>query len=163
MNRGSRGFTLIELMVVVVIIGLVGALAVPVYEDTLRKAHRAAIVADCQQLYDALLAYYTDEGSFPSDAEFDLETLGPLSTEGYLPGAKALVGMMDQNRALLYFAPDVDGTDTQFIVVMRAKYDTDVIPVVVHTNIIPATEGWVSGVYLIENGELEEAEAEIDG
>ena len=53
-------------------------------------------------------------------AEFDLETLAPLSTEGYLPGAKALAGKMENGRALIYLAPDADGTDTQFILVARA-------------------------------------------
>ena len=40
------GFTLIELMMVVVILGLVSAIAIPIYARSLRRAQRTALMAE---------------------------------------------------------------------------------------------------------------------
>ena len=39
-----------------------------------------------------------------------------------------------------------------------SKADPTLIPVVAYTDIIEVTEGWLDGVYIINDGELEEAE-----
>ena len=39
-TANSRGFTLIELMIVVVIVGVLGAIAYPAYQDSMRKSRR---------------------------------------------------------------------------------------------------------------------------
>ena len=54
MTRDCRGFTLIELMVCVLIIGLVGSMAVPMYGDAMSRSRKTAVVGDCEGLYDAL-------------------------------------------------------------------------------------------------------------
>ena len=154
----SAGFTLIELMIVVVIVGLISATAIPIFDDALRKSHRAALRADCGTLYRALMSYQFDYNKFPSEAGFDLETLDPLYSEGYFSTARALTGKLQNGKVLIYLAPDVDGTDTQFIVVTRAAFDPSAIFVVVYTDIIAATEGWIDGVYIIDDDDLEEAE-----
>ena len=40
-TANSRGFSLIELMIVVVIVGILGAIAYPGYQDSMRKSRRA--------------------------------------------------------------------------------------------------------------------------
>ena len=69
MDRGaSRGFTLIELMIVVAIIGILAAIAIPKFAEMLRKSNEGATRGNLGALRSALTIYYADmEGVRPSD------------------------------------------------------------------------------------------------
>jgi prepilin-type N-terminal cleavage/methylation domain-containing protein len=159
----SEGFTLIELMIVVVIISLATAMAIPVYEDAIKNSHRSALQADCYQLYQSLMTYQFDNDKFPAESEFDVKTLAPLSTEGYFNASATFTSKLRDRQLLVYLAPDVDGTDTQFITVAQADIDPTVIFAVVYTNIVSETDGWVDGVYLITPEDLEDADDDLGG
>ena len=63
---GHRGFTLIELMLVVAIIGLLAAIAIPKMANLIDKAREAALKASLGTLRSAIAIYYADnEGFFP--------------------------------------------------------------------------------------------------
>ena len=62
----SRGFTLIEIMVVVVILGILGALIVPNIVGRPDEARVTAAKSDLQQIGNALDLYRMDNGHYPS-------------------------------------------------------------------------------------------------
>ena len=68
-RAGRRaGFTLIELMIVVAIIGILAAIAIPKFSDLLRKSNEGSTKGNLGALRSALSIYYGDmEGLFPSD------------------------------------------------------------------------------------------------
>lgn len=64
-----RGFTLLELLVVVAIIGLLAAYVGPKYFSQLGKSEQALAKAQIESFHKALAAYRIDTGSFPSTEE----------------------------------------------------------------------------------------------
>ncbi len=64
-GNAKRGFTLIELMIVVVIIGLLAALAIPMYHSAAIKAKRSEAKIELKRIWEAMEEYKVDYGSFP--------------------------------------------------------------------------------------------------
>ncbi|UNC92574.1 competence type IV pilus major pilin ComGC [Candidatus Contubernalis alkaliaceticus] len=65
--RGEKGFTLVELMVVVVIIGVLVAIAIPVYSAVTEKAEKGACEANIRMLDGAIQQYYMFHDNWPVD------------------------------------------------------------------------------------------------
>ena len=82
--RRSRGFTLIELMVVLVIIGVLAALIVPNMLDRADDARVTAARTDVNNLMQALKLYKLDNQRFPA-AEQGLDALVRKPTTGPIP------------------------------------------------------------------------------
>jgi type IV pilus assembly protein PilE len=58
------GFTLTELMIVVALIGILGAFGYPAYQDQMRKTRRADCQAVLMEAANALERYYTEQGAY---------------------------------------------------------------------------------------------------
>lgn len=74
---GAKGFTLIELMVVIAILGILVTLAQPTYKMATTKAKEAALKKDLYVFRDVIDQYHADQGQYPP-------SLPDLVDKGYL-------------------------------------------------------------------------------
>ena len=69
--KNKKGFTLIELMIVVVIIGILAALAIPRFMAASKKAKISEAKGILKQVYIAAEAYYQENGQYPATGTFN--------------------------------------------------------------------------------------------
>lgn len=73
--HGARGFTLVELMMVVTVAGILVTLAEPSFHQSVIKAKEAALKQNLFTLRDVIDQYRADRGQYPPALE-DLKTIG---------------------------------------------------------------------------------------
>jgi prepilin-type N-terminal cleavage/methylation domain-containing protein len=118
MKNNKKGFTLIELMIVVAIIGILAAIAIPKFADLINKSKEGATKGALSSVRSALQVYYGDnEGWFPTDslailiedAKYINEIpVAKLPTTGH-PDTKAVAVFSSATVAGVY----IGGTGTQ--------------------------------------------------
>ena len=82
-ERRAGGFTLIELMVVVAVVAILAAIAVPAYGDQVRKARRGQVKADLVELTQLLERRHTVLHSYQGALPFAASPKGADGTQRY--------------------------------------------------------------------------------
>lgn len=99
MPQRNKGFTLVELMIVVAVIGILAAVAIPKFGNMLEKAKEGATKGNLGSLSSAIASYYADQqGWYPvsldtqsyyvSVASTTLPAFCPVYSDTNLPGVK---------------------------------------------------------------------------
>ncbi len=78
-HMSCRGFTLFELLAVMVILGILASIAIPSYKRSQIKAREAVLAEDLYQMRKAIDAYFADNAAYP-------DSLDQLVSANYLRG-----------------------------------------------------------------------------
>jgi type IV pilus assembly protein PilA len=87
-KKGQKGFTLIELMIVIAIIGILAAIAIPQFSAYKARGYMASAISDAKNMYTAVEAWKGDHPGTPPVAE----TVAPLATAVTYSAARASAG-----------------------------------------------------------------------
>ncbi len=99
----QKGFTLIELMIVVAVIGVLAAIAIPQYQNYVKKAALGSALATATALKTNVEDYIAVQGSFPSapaDVQAPTFSLGDIDFPSALStGEGTITTILDQGPA----------------------------------------------------------------
>lgn len=90
LKKKKKGFTLLELLVVLAILAILIAIAIPVYKNQKEKASITAHNANVRVLETAVESYRQDKGKLPED-------INELATGGYIKSVPAVPSSNDES------------------------------------------------------------------
>ena len=110
MKQVQKGFTLIELMIVVAIIGILAAVALPAYQDYTTRAKVSECVGMLSACKTAVTEFYSSQGEMPADAA----QAGCIADDAAAAETSQYCGVIT-----------ADNTDIDIVVLEEAGVDAD--------------------------------------
>jgi prepilin-type N-terminal cleavage/methylation domain-containing protein len=124
--RKPKGFTLIELMIVVAIIGIIAAIAIPTFMDYLSKSKRVEAEAQLANIRDKVVTYMFTHPRFPPGSTQNLPGVDGTAclTNGKFPILPASAWFVDPTWAALDFHIDEESQFTYHSVTDGTTFDS---------------------------------------
>ena len=116
--KGKKGFTLIELVIVIAILGILAGIAIPRFLDATATARGAKIVADLRTIDSAIVIYNAKTGAYPADT--DALTTAADATGTVAAKYQLLAAWPEPSTGSVIFPAKPSKTET---VATGAKYD----------------------------------------
>ncbi len=99
LDRNQKGFTLIELMIVVAIIGILAAIAIPNFLKYQAKSRQAEAKINLAGIYVAETSYFGEQARYGSFAEVGFALMGSANRYTYRSGAGGVAGGVNTGAA----------------------------------------------------------------
>lgn len=110
MKRVQQGFTLIELMIVVAIIGILAAIAIPAYQDYTKRAHVSEGLSLAAGAKTAVSEYYSTNNTWPAG-----NASAGLAASNTITGNAVTAVGVDASQITVVFNSKVDATSNTLI------------------------------------------------
>ena len=139
-RRAQAGFTLIELMIVVAIIGILAAVALPAYQDYTVRAKVSEVMLAADGCKTALTEYMQTNSAFPADAN-------QAGCNNYATNTKYVSGLTVTGAGIITVTVQGTGSaaDTQTLILQPTNDPARKNPITINAGVMDPIAGWSCG------------------
>ncbi|ELI5428742.1 MULTISPECIES: pilin [Vibrio] len=119
-QKKQQGFTLIELMIVVAIIGVLSAIAIPAYQNYVKKSEAATGLATAKSLITNIDMHIQEVGAFPTNDSTGFTAVGATSGMNKL-GTLSFESISGANGTIKFLFGNTSSISTAFVEIAKSN------------------------------------------